>query len=262
MVFIRQLRSHGWLRHVEVYPLIGSTSDRALAIAERSEQELPALVVAERQTAGRGREGRRWWSGEGALMFSLALAPASMGLAPRHWPAMSLTTALAVCDVIANAAPGKQVSVKWPNDVLVDGRKVAGVLLESRRSADGVADRLVVGVGFNANNSVSQASAELQTTGIALCDATGATHDRTQLLLAFVDAFYARGVQLASEGPELVTAWNKRNALAGCEVVLQTGDGTLAGHCIDISPDGSLRVERDGRIVACRSGSVVSYRRS
>ena len=129
MIHAKQLRAHGWLRHVEVYPLIGSTNDRALVIAERSERELPALVVAERQTAGRGREGRTWWSGEGALTFSLALAPTSMGLAPRYWPAMSLTTALAVCDVIAESAFGKQASVKWPNDVLLEGRKVAGVLL-------------------------------------------------------------------------------------------------------------------------------------
>lgn len=239
--------------------MIGSTNDRALVVAARSERELPALVVAERQTAGRGREGRTWWSGDGALTFSLALAPASIGLAPRHWPAMSLTTALAICDAIAEVAPGNRASVKWPNDVLLEGRKVAGVLLESRRSADGAADRLVVGVGINANNSVSQAPAELQATSIALCDVTGATHDRTQLLLAFVDKLRTRAAQLASEALELVTVWNERNALAGCDVALQIGDGTLAGRCIDIAPDGSLRVECDERVVACRSGSVVSY---
>ncbi|MEX2168902.1 MAG: biotin--[acetyl-CoA-carboxylase] ligase [Pirellulales bacterium] len=260
MILAKQLRAHSWLRHVEVYPLLGSTSDRALVVAERSEHELPALIVAERQTAGRGRNGRGWWSGEGALAFSLALAPAEMGLAPRHWPAMSLATALAVCDAITEAAPGRQVKVKWPNDVLLEGRKAAGVLLESRRTADGAADRLVVGIGINVNNSVSRAPEELQATSIALCDATGTTHDRTQLLLGFVNALRARAAQLANEEAELVTAWNERNALAECEVTIQTGDGTLAGRCIDIAPDGSLRIESDGRVVACRSGSVVSYR--
>lgn len=259
MLSAKQLRAHDWLRHVEVYPLLGSTSDRALVVAERSDRELPALIAAERQTSGRGREGRKWWSGEGALTFSLALAPASMNLAPRHWPAMSLTTALAVCDAIGQVAPGKSIGIKWPNDAMLEGRKVAGVLLESRRTADGASDRLVVGIGINVNNSASQAPAELQASSIALCDVTGTTHDRTQLLLAFVEALRARAAQLTAEEPQLVAAWNERNALAGCDVTLQTADGELTGRCVDLAPDGSLRIETSGRVVACRSGSVVKY---
>ena len=258
MIHAKQLRAHGWLRHVEVYPLIGSTSDRALVIAERSDRELPALVAAERQTSGRGREGRAWWSGDGALTFSLAIAPACIGLEPSNWPAMSLTTALAICDAIGHIAPDMPVSIKWPNDVLLEGLKVAGVLLESRRTADGAADRLVVGIGINVNNSVKQAPAKLQATSVALCDVTGAVHDRTQLLLAFFDAFVDRVSQLAKEESSLVAVWNERNALAGREVTLQTGDTKVIGRCVDLAPDGSLRIESEGRIAAFRSGSVVS----
>jgi BirA family biotin operon repressor/biotin-[acetyl-CoA-carboxylase] ligase len=183
-----------------------------------------------------------------------------MNLAPRHWPAMSLTTALAVCDALQAVAPGKQVGIKWPNDVLLEDRKVAGVLLESRRTADGAADRLVVGIGINVNNSASQAPAALQSTSIALCGATNTEHNRTRLLTTFLDALRARAGQLAAEEADLVTAWNARNALAGREVEIQSGDGLLTGTCVDIAPDGSLRILCNGRLVSCRSGSVVSYR--
>lgn len=260
MLSAKQLRSHDWLRHVEVYPILGSTSDRASIVADRRDRELPALIVAEQQTSGRGREGRKWWSGAGALTFSLALAPANMSLAPRHWPAMSLTTALAVCDTLEIVAPNEQVRIKWPNDVLLQGRKMAGVLLDSRRTADGSADRIVIGIGINVNNSFRDAPDELQAIGISLCDAIGAPHDRTQLLLAFLDALRTRSQQLANEESELVAAWNSRNALASCEVAIQTGDGLLTGVCDEFAPDGSLRVLCNGGSVLCRSGSVVSYR--
>lgn len=258
MLSAKLLRGHDWLRHVEVYSLLGSTSNRALVVAERNPRELPALIVAERQTAGRGREGRSWWSSSGALTFSLALAPASMSLAPRHWPTLSLTTALAVSDAIANAAPHSAVTVKWPNDVLLDGRKIAGVLLESRRSAGGTADRLVVGIGINANNSIRNAPAQLQASCNSLCDATNEVHDCTNLLLHFVDAFRARTAQLAAEDAELVTAWNAQNALADRTITLQVGEQSITGLCVEIAPDGALRVESGGQVVACRTGSVVS----
>src|SRR5690606_15388684 len=128
-----RIRSETFVRHVEQHVEIGSTNDRALELAADPELPTPAIVLTERQTAGRGRGANVWQSRPGALTFSLLIDPPA-GLAPERVPLVSLAAGLAAREAIASAAPGHIAKVKWPNDVYLDGRKVCGILTEVAQS--------------------------------------------------------------------------------------------------------------------------------
>src|SRR4051794_30035368 len=96
-----EIRASTFIRHVEMHESLGSTNDRAIELARDAKIELPALVVARVQTAGRGRGKNVWWSADGALTFSVLLNPGDLGISTANWPQLSLATAVAVCDAIS-----------------------------------------------------------------------------------------------------------------------------------------------------------------
>ncbi|MFW6125099.1 MAG: biotin--[acetyl-CoA-carboxylase] ligase [Pirellulales bacterium] len=135
---LERIRSQTFVRDVVYRASVGSTNDLALRLAGQRETRPHVgglLVLAERQTAGRGRGSHRWWSPAGALTFSLLVDPARFGLVRANWPQVSLTTAVAACQVVAQRAPNAPSGVRWPNDVYLGGRKVGGVLVEVARPA-------------------------------------------------------------------------------------------------------------------------------
>jgi BirA family biotin operon repressor/biotin-[acetyl-CoA-carboxylase] ligase len=128
------------------HAVLGSTNTEALSLANQGERG-PVWVTAERQTAGRGRRGRRWISQPGNLYASLLLtepAPAE------HWPQLSFVAALAIHDAVVAIATdlAPRVAIKWPNDLLLDGAKFAGILIEGQASSD-AGDVVAVGIGLN-----------------------------------------------------------------------------------------------------------------
>ena len=94
------IRAATFVRHVEIHDTLGSTNDRAAELARDPNVELPALVVARQQTAGRGRGDNTWWSADGALTFSVLLDTVAFGISASNWPQLSLATAVAVCDAL------------------------------------------------------------------------------------------------------------------------------------------------------------------
>ena len=149
-----------------------------------------ALVLADRQTAGRGRGANRWWTGAGSLAFSLLLHPAARGIRRENFPLISLTAALAIIDAARPLASADELGLHWPNDVFAQGRKLAGVLVEAL--TDGWH---VLGVGLNVNNRAIDAPDELREKTISLADLTGRDQSRTDALLALFSA------ALAQSGP-------------------------------------------------------------
>jgi BirA family biotin operon repressor/biotin-[acetyl-CoA-carboxylase] ligase len=220
-----------------------STNDLALELAADPRLPVPALVLAARQTAGRGRGGNRWWSAPGALTFSLVLEPAQVDLAIDHWPRLSLTTTVAVCDALAKLAPDAIWGAKWPNDVTVAGRKICGILVEVPNRGPRAGRRVVVGVGLNVNNSWQTAPDDLRDVGTALCDVTGRRHDRTDVLIRFLTAFADRLEQLSRADTRLLGAWRSRCVLRGRQVRIDNGAGSVRGRCWGIDDDGALVVE-------------------
>src|SRR5262245_44814835 len=181
------------LAQVEHHAEVGSTSDRALEVAVREDVKLPLLVLADRQTAGRGRGSNRWWAGDGALTFSMVIAPAPDQLPPASWPRVSLAAGLAICQALESLAPRALFQVKWPNGVYAEGRKISGILIESPAPSRG---RLVIGIGVNVNNSLNQAPQDFRSLATALCDLDGQQRDLTSVLIGIL-------VELDKELPNL-----------------------------------------------------------
>ena len=209
---------------------IGSTNERARALAVAGAAH-GTLVTAGVQTAGRGRQGRTWTAPPGtALLLSLVV---------REFDALlSLRAGLAVADLAGAAA-----RVKWPNDVLVDGRKVAGILVEGRPQ-EGWA---VVGIGVNAAVDVAALPPELRDRAGTL----GRSPDELEPTLAELLAALER--RLAEPAVDVVAALQDRDALAGQPVTWADGAGTGAG----VDAQGRLRVRlADGREVALDAGEV------
>ena len=133
---------------LEYHAEIPSTQDRVREMLRQvSKPKLPCLVVANRQTAGRGRGDKRWWSGEGALLMSLGFELSPEFLMRDQLPTLSVTVAQSVIKVLRRYLPKQSIELHLPNDVNVDGRKICGILLESPMPQYGI-----LGIGLNVNN--------------------------------------------------------------------------------------------------------------
>ena len=222
--------------------VVDSTQDSAFALAERGAAD-GSTVVAESQRAGRGRHGRRWRDERGAsLLCSILIRPR---LAPAQWPLLSLAAGVAVACALERGA-GVAARLKWPNDVVIEGRKLAGILVESRLTGSGTV--VVVGIGIN----VAQArfSAELAERATSLRLTTGRGLDREALLAVLLEEFAAWRGRLETHGFAAIrAAWKARSATLGA-VVRVAG---LRGRAVDLDADGALVID-DGlgrhRVVA------------
>lgn len=202
-----------------------------------------AVAVAEHQTSGRGRLGRSWEDQAGdSLLCSVLLRPAAGVL-----PQLSLVAALATAEAVEQLV-GRQAQVKWPNDVLLDGRKLAGILLESAGGS------VIAGIGVNVGQESAALPARTRTPAGSLRTASGRRHDRGILLAELLcrlesayDAWSAGGLERVRPGLEA------RNALRGSRVSVGGVQGVAAGF----GPGGGLEVVDDsGGTTLVESGEV------
>jgi BirA family biotin operon repressor/biotin-[acetyl-CoA-carboxylase] ligase len=221
-----------------------STNDEAKRGAKAGEPH-GATWVAESQTSGRGRQGRIWVSPRGEnLLFSVLLR---LTCPPARLPPLALVAGLAARDAIARAAPGRDVRLKWPNDVVVEHKKVAGVLVEAILQGSRV-DAVIVGIGINVHTRDFPDEIATRATSIALlASGSNAPRDRGEIL-ADVLAALDHDVELAaSRGLGLVHArLTGADALRGERVTSEAGEGTAEG--IDL--EGRLLVRSDEGILA------------
>ncbi len=225
----------------------GSTNDLALLLGRQGDVALPALVICERQTRGRGRGSNRWWSTSGALTFSLLLSGTPLGLQPENWSRISLATGVAICRVVDTLAPVqlRPCRLRWPNDVYLADRKLAGILVEGvlpagEATASTRGRCVVVGIGINVNNSLDAAPSDVRSRAVALRDVIGYELDLTGLLLNILEEFFRLLRELPHEDSEVVREWQERCDLVGRWVKLTTPQGIVRGLCCGISPTGKL----------------------
>ena len=238
-----QLIQHSFLRHVEFRAEVESTNNLALNMAADPDLATPLLVLAQRQTAGRGRGSNRWWSADGALTFSLILQEPIVPSSQQDWPRISLATAVALCAAVEDFLPQTKLGVKWPNDVFVDGRKIAGILVEVPNAPNLPHRRVVVGIGLNVNNSWRGAPSELQETGAAMCDLVGNVCDPQQILLAVLQQIEVALTQLVNGDKRLNSSWQSLSILDGRRVEVDLGQEVVQGECRGIDEEGALVVE-------------------
>lgn len=214
-------------------------------------------IVAEEQTAGRGRLQRPWSSPKGAgLYFSILLRPT---IAQNYWPLITFAAALAVADALHEASD-LQTDIKWPNDLLSGERKICGILAEAIDTTAGRA--VIVGIGINLNQHAFPA--ELAHLATSVSEATGRPAEREMILGALLRGL-SRWYSLLHEpgGQEkIVAAWCSRSSYANGKLVqVNNGDEVWQGITSGIDPDGALRLRTySGQIKLVRAGDVISVR--
>jgi BirA family biotin operon repressor/biotin-[acetyl-CoA-carboxylase] ligase len=241
-------RLKGPVHHFET---LDSTNDLAKELAARGAPE-GTVVVAEAQTGGRGRLGREWDSPPAVgLYVSLVLRPM---LPPVDLPQITLTSAVAVVRAVrrvAGVAPG----IKWPNDLLLNGKKLGGILTEMETESDRIR-HVVVGLGLNVNNP--EFPAELAATATSLTLATGGAFSRVHLLRAWLDEFDGLYDRFLRQGfAEILAEWKGLAVTLGRPVTVRQGPREISGLALDVAPDGALLLRIDGgEIVRVISGEI------
>lgn len=241
-----------FVARVEHYPVLGSTNDRAKQCAAENSGPLPLLIVADQQTAGRGRGANRWWTGGGGLAMSLLLDGRSWAADPALGAFVSLAAAVAVSHVVAPLLPGMSVGIHWPNDVFAAGKKLAGILVEVPPG------RLyVVGVGLNLNNTLREAPAELQSTAVSLLDLTGREHDATEFIILLLQRFASLLKDLPHAPHGISRLADDLCLQRGMTLNVETGGKRVRGVCRGIAPSGALLLDSPDRTIEIVSGVVL-----
>jgi BirA family biotin operon repressor/biotin-[acetyl-CoA-carboxylase] ligase len=224
---------------VERHASIGSTNDRARELLSEPDGD-GAVVIADEQTAGRGRRGRSWESPPGRnLYISVAIVPALE--AADGWR-LGLATAIAVADAVGSVA---QVALKWPNDVVdADGNKLAGLLVETIAESDRLRGA-VLGIGINVNWRRSEMPADLRQHATSLADLGGAPVDREALLSRILDRLEAELVAVEA-GVSPLERYRSRCSTLGASVKVEVAEGVVSGRAVDLDETGALIVEEDG----------------
>lgn len=235
---------------LSVHEALPSTSDLVARLAEAGEPEGLA-VLARRQTAGRGTQGRGWESPAGNLYLSVLLRP---GEALRTAPQWGLLAAVALADAVADHLPDPAVlALKWPNDLLLGGAKAAGILAEASAGPEGRIAWLCLGIGVNlahAPEVPGRATACLAAQGVASPDPVAfAEH-----LLAALDRWRSRRA-LEGFGP-VRAAWLARGPALDSHLAIRRQGRDIAGSFVGLAEDGSLLLATGGQVHAVASGEV------
>ncbi len=245
------LNTHDLGRVVHWFEELGSTSDRAKELADAG-AEHGEVVVAEAQTSGRGRRGRAWASpSRKNLYFSLVLRPE---LPPARAPELTLVASIAICDALRQA--GVEAGIKWPNDLLVSGRKIAGILTELAADPDRV-DWIVLGVGVNVNARREDFPAEVRDEATSVLLERGQAAPRALFAAACFTALEDWIDRHAEEGFAPVReAWRERSVTLGREVAVKVDGRELVGVAEDIDATGALLVRTRAGVERVISGDV------
>jgi len=244
--FHRHLRTRTLGRALVSFDEVGSTIDEAWAGHARGAAH-GTLVTAAVQTRGRGRSGRSWSTPRGNLAMSLLLAD---GCASRPLHLLPLAAGLALDAALA--AHGAQTTLKWPNDVLIGGRKVSGILAERRGTGQSTAVVLSMGVNV-ANHPEALGDDALPATSLA---AEGVTATPEEVAAGFLGAFEPWWDALAHGAPELLDAWRTRARFWGTAVRVRTPGGVTHGVARTLDEHGRLVLEVDGSPVAVVAGDL------
>lgn len=258
----------------EYHQTIDSTNNRAKALAGSGQIGLPYLVLAEEQTAGRGRALRRWWTGRGSLAFSIILplteerpvnrlsekenstsrARPKAFLCEDGIRLLGLAGALAVYRAASRHLPSDiSLGIHWPNDVYANDRKLAGVLVEITGN-----QRAVVGIGVNVNNRSKDAPPHVQHKVATLRELCGQPQNRTELLIDILQEFEPLFELLKNQPERLAEEANRVCLQKGRELVLEVEQGLVTGLCLGIDPTGALVLKTVSGERRFLSGTVVA----
>ena len=241
-------------KEMEYHPSVDSTNRLAKKLAYHGAAE-GTIVVAEEQTGGKGRLERNFYSPRGkGIWFSVILRP---NFLPHEAPKCTLMAAVAVAEAMKRF--NMNAEIKWPNDIMFNGRKLVGILTEISGEL-GKINYLVIGIGINVNISRDEFPEELQAVAASLSEICGEEISRVKFLRAVLEEFDKLYREVNSTGfDNVLKIWRKYNVTLGKNIrVISAIDGgeTFTGRAVDLNSDGALVVETDNGLRAVYAGDV------
>ena len=231
-----------------------STNDKAMEIGMQRENPEGTVIIADTQTHGRGRFGRNWISPPGVnLYFTVILKPP---LSPAETQMITLATATAVASAIRQHT-GLDARIKWPNDILVNGRKTGGILTEMKSQGNSIS-LLTVGIGVNVNMSLSSLTEDLRHLATSLKTETGEAVNREELLIKILAGMEKTYKNLLNGNKRaLINEWLGLNSIIGNNVRVRMQDRVVSGIAEGISDMGELIIRlSSGKTETVSSGEV------
>ncbi len=240
-------------KKIHYFDKVSSTMDEAMHLGMNNAQE-GTLIIAESQGRGRGRLGRLWDSPKyKGIYLSLILRP---DILPNHCPTLTLLAAVSICEAV-NLVLGLDCHIKWPNDILIHHKKVAGILTELNAEMDRVSF-VLIGIGLNVNNEKK----DLVMGATSLKEQKKENINRIELLQELLRCIEENYVIFQKEGPQIILEkWRKYSLTIGQRVKVACQKEQLEGEAVDIDSDGGLLIRQDSGIIEkVMSGDVVHCR--
>ena len=241
-------------KEMHYLPSIDSTNHKAKALAYHGAAD-GAIVVAEEQTGGKGRLERNFYSPRGkGIWFSIIMRPKFL---PHDAPKCTLMAAVAVAEAMNRF--NLKAAIKWPNDIMFDGRKLVGILTEITAEM-GKITYVVIGIGINVNINREEFPKELQNVAASLSEINGGEISRVKFLRAVLEEFDKLYGEINDSGFDgVINRWKKYNITLGKNIrVISAGDGgaIFTGKAVDLNADGALIVETGNELRTVYAGDV------
>jgi len=253
---IKDLKTKVIGKKIYFYKEIGSTNDEASRLIKLGVGE-GAVVISEAQTKGKGKPGRQWFSPRGGIYLSVIIEPFK---AAGKSLQLTLLGTLAAARAI-NGLTTLKAKVKWPNDIVVSGKKIGGILTEAK-SSRGNKTSFVVGIGLNAAPIGSDAPEDIREGATSLEDETGKKVSRTKIIKVILEEFEKLYfLLLAGQDEMIMNEWKILSETIGKQVSIMTHEGQIDGKAIGIGESGGLIIKTfGGRIKKLSSGEIIKQR--
>jgi BirA family biotin operon repressor/biotin-[acetyl-CoA-carboxylase] ligase len=212
------------------------------------------LIIAERQSAGKGRLGREWFSPAGGIWLSIIVSPQ---LSPSYISRITLMTAVAVVKAIKVCTQIKS-QIKWPNDILINEKKVCGILTEMSAELD-IINWVVVGIGINVNIDHQEFPEDIQENAISLKETSGKEISRVKLAQTFLQEFEKYyEILKRKEFSFILKEWELYSNTLGKKIKVDIGERIITGEAMDINESGALILKKeDGELIEIISGTII-----
>ena len=243
-------------KEIHYFPELKSTNimakEKALYRAEGIDEG--TLIITERQSAGKGRLGREWFSPVGGIWLSIILYPQ---LSPSYISRITLMTAVAVVKAI-KVCTQIESQIKWPNDILINEKKVCGILTEMSAELD-IINWVVVGIGINVNVDHRDFPEDIQENTISLKETSGKEISRVKLVQTFLQEFEKYYESLKrKEFSSILKEWKLYSHTLGKKIRVDMGERIIIGKAVDIYEEGALILKKeDGELVEIISGTII-----
>lgn len=247
---------HPWAGLLEYHSRIGSTNERAAHLAAAGAPE-GTLVLADSQTAGRGRMGRSFHSpAESGIYLSLILRPGCHAADLMH---LTCAVAVAMCDALEEAS-GCRPGIKWTNDLVLDKKKVGGILTELSLRADGMVEYAIVGIGINCTQREQDFPEDIRSIATSLQTHTKKAVERSFVAAAMIRQLYAMNAGLLRDKALIMERYKQNCITLGQQVSVLRGERVFHGKAVGLDADGGLLLQLPSGETCCVSSGEVSVR--